>query len=121
MLTSPRRLKKMVDAAESPPAVKSPSAPEGGMSFFRRYQKPILFTAVLFALVTFSIPVALTGFFTPSNAREGSTMMLPGGRRIQVTGEDYAVSAGLLAAQSDLATVLPDLSSQDNSVSRRSA
>lgn len=99
----------MVNAAESPPA-ETPTESFQGMGFFRKYQKPILFTAVLFALVTFSIPVALTGFFQPRDEYEGPSMTLPGGREVRVTLEDWNVAGGLMASLRDLTTVLPDVS-----------
>src|SRR5262245_28022599 len=62
--------------------------------FFRRYQKAILYTAGIFALVTFSITGAMTSavgtWFRPSVPMP--TMTLADGRTIHVTSEDYEVA-----------------------------
>jgi hypothetical protein len=62
--------------------------------FFRRYQKAILYTAGIFALVTFSITGAMTQavgtWFSPSVAMP--TMKLADGTELHVTAEDYDIA-----------------------------
>lgn len=96
------------DAATGHKVASSSTEDTGGFAFFRRHQKSILYTAVLFALVTFSIPFALESFFTPTAAFKGPTMKI-GDRTIQVTLEDSNVGSMMLRAQGDPALVLPNL------------
>jgi hypothetical protein len=67
--------------------------------FFRKYQRPILYTAGIFALVSFSISGALMGFFTAMFERdiEGPKLTLGDGRVVEVTQEDYSI--GRMVAQ----------------------
>ncbi len=85
------------------------------MNFFRKYQKPILFTAVLFALVTFSITGDMLSFF-------GGVFQKPiprssitvDGRRVELTDEDYVIARDIVRRlQWDIVPVLPDISSVD--------
>lgn len=85
----------------------------GGFSFFRKYQKHILYTAVLFALLTFSIPVALTSFFDPTPEFKGPTMQM-GARTIHVTEEDWMVGRMIVRRYGDPSVVLPDIATGDD-------
>lgn len=77
----------------------------GVFGFFRQYQKIILYTAGLFALITFSITGAMTGFFANIFGARG---LLPtievGGRTVELTQEDY--DYGLVLSQGRYAPVL---------------
>ncbi len=65
--------------------------------FFRKHQKAILYTAGLFALLTFSVTGAMTavveGLFQPS--LPGATMTLADGRRVMTTVEDHRIAQAL--------------------------
>lgn len=79
--------------------------------FFRKYQRPILFTAGIFALVTFSVTGPLFSFFdwmfAPPYA--GATMTLADGSKIRITGEDAVIGQELANGKHYPAVALPDL------------
>ena len=72
----------------------------GAFGFFRKYQKLILYTAGLFALITFSISSAMTQFF--ADVTGGPTGPMPtievNGTKVELTIEDNEVG-GKLARQ----------------------
>lgn len=71
------------------------------MDFFRKYQRIILFTAGIFALVTFSISGNVLDFFAGLRGTEvPMPTMTVAGRTVKVTEEDYAV-AQMLAARDE--------------------
>ena len=65
--------------------------------FFRKHQKSILYTAGLFALLTFSISGPMTSWFTQLTARgfRGASLMLGNGRKTYVTSEDHQIAQAL--------------------------
>ena len=77
--------------------------------FFRKHQKLILYTAGIFALVSFSITGAIFAFFDPSSASmfKPARMTLPGGRVVEVTWEDHNVGQAMINAASQPSIVLP--------------
>ncbi|MCC6781284.1 MAG: hypothetical protein IT457_00460 [Planctomycetes bacterium] len=80
------------------------------MDFFRKYQRIILFTAGIFALVTFSISGNMLEFF--SGLRQTSATyptMVIAGRSVSVTEEDYAVAQLLTARDESRGGGLGDL------------
>lgn len=96
------------DAKNSP---SPPSSSSGAFEFFRKYQKPVLFTAGIFALITFSITGAVTGFFTagPASFYRAPRLTLPDGRDVEVTFDDWNVGFALMQAARQPVPVLPDL------------
>lgn len=91
------------------------------MDFFRKYQRVILYTAGIFALVTFSISAPVMGFFE-GVFREPVAMptMEIGGRTVEVTPEDHAVASQLtLRDRSDAAVMMPPVVSADDEQDRR--
>lgn len=81
------------------------------MNFFRTYQRPILFTAVLFALVTFSITGDMLSFFGGlfQKERPAATIQVDG-REIKLASEDYAVARKVANFLSrPIAAILPTL------------
>lgn len=90
------------------------SATGGGFDFFRKYQRVILYTAGIFALLSFSITGALIGFFAPKPEFKGPKLTLPDGRVLFVTEEDWNAGAVLMrSAISDPTVVLPSIASSD--------
>ncbi|MEM7200316.1 MAG: hypothetical protein AAF628_08635 [Planctomycetota bacterium] len=79
--------------------------------FFRKHQKLILYTAGIFALVTFSITGAVMGFFAPDAASfyKAPRMTLPGGRVVEVTYQDWLVGRTMLTVLGQPAVVLPNI------------
>ncbi len=69
----------------------------GAFGFFRKYQKLILYTAGLFALVTFSISGAMTQWF--ADVTVGPTGPMPSievdGKRVELTIEDNEIGGRL--------------------------
>ena len=65
------------------------------LDFFRRNQKAILYTAGIFALLTFSITGAMTSAFSSlfESKRPMPTMTVPGHGAVKVTGEDYETAS----------------------------
>ena len=82
------------------------------LDFFRRNQKAILYTAGIFALVTFSITGAMTqafsDVFTPK--RQMPTMQVAGVGEVHVKPEDYDVANYLVRWGSQPVIALPPLS-----------
>ncbi|MCC6672992.1 MAG: hypothetical protein IT458_18145 [Planctomycetes bacterium] len=69
----------------------------GGLEFFRRNQKAILYSAGLFALVFFSVTGPMIGFFQTifSRAVPLPSVTLADGRKVDLTTEDYDVARAL--------------------------
>ncbi len=76
--------------------------------FFRKYQKLILYTAGIFALVSFSITGALLGFFdsvfSGRVAREATIVV--DGRRVSLTEQDFLIGGRLAQGHYGAAPVL---------------
>ncbi|MEZ5962730.1 MAG: hypothetical protein R3F56_02675 [Planctomycetota bacterium] len=69
--------------------------------FFRKNQKLILYTAGIFALLTFSISGAMMSYFSGLTDRggfKGASLRLADGRRAFVTLDDYRVAQNLVNA-----------------------
>ncbi len=85
---------------EDPTLHESHDEHSGAFGFFRKYQKLILYTAGLFALITFSISSAMTQFF--ADVTGGPTGPMPtievNGTKVELTIEDNEVG-GKLARQ----------------------
>src|SRR5712671_321795 len=84
----------MVTETAHPSAMpdKPPPVPEefhGAFGFFRKYQKHILYTAVMFALITFSVTGAMTAVFSrfthPSGPRPSIRV---NGHKVEIEEED---------------------------------
>ncbi len=84
--------------------------------FFRKHQKLILFTAGIFALVSFSITGAIMAFFAPGAQAQYQPprLTLPDGRLVDVTYEDWTVGRSMVAAQNQPAVVLPSIADGDD-------
>lgn len=81
----------------------------GVYGFFRRYQKLLLYTAGLFTLLTFSItgPMrALVSTVFGTTPAAGSIVV--GGKRVNLSAEDYQVGNMLSRHQGDLRTLLSE-------------
>ena len=65
--------------------------------FFRKHQKLILYTAGIFALLTFSISGAMLSYFDQwvGPARRDGSLKLPNGKTVAVTAEDFRVAQRL--------------------------
>ncbi len=65
--------------------------------FFRKHQKLILYTAVTFALLTFSISGAMMAWFDQFSAGgfKGALLTLGDGRSVSVTTEDHRIAQAL--------------------------
>ncbi|MBK8977842.1 MAG: hypothetical protein IPM29_18190 [Planctomycetes bacterium] len=91
------------------------------MEFFRKYQRPILFTAGIFALLTFSITPAImstaSGWF--ERDRPMPTLTL-GGRVVNVTPEDHAAAqqVRIWEGRGDLTVALPPIVESDGQEDR---
>ena len=87
------------------------------MDFFRKYQRPILLVAAVFALVTFSITgdmlSTVEGLF---RKKLPAASIQVGDREVELTSEDYQVARALSAPT--LVTVMPPLPSIDPSESQ---
>lgn len=68
--------------------------------FFRRNQKFILYTAGIFALLTFSISGAMMSFFGELTGQtfKGGSLRLGDGRKAYVTLEDHRIAQGIVNA-----------------------
>ncbi len=91
----------------------------GAFGFFRKYQKLILYTAGIFALITFSITGAMTDFFRNLTARdigEPDTITVAGVKH-QITVEDVMIGGLLERYIGNLPSVLPAAALGDGSTS----
>lgn len=95
------------------PGPHDPDEFRGAFGFFRRYQKLILYTAVLFALVTFSVTGPLLDWVRGLSAADlGKRPTITiGGQVFEVTIEDHRIG-GALANHfpNGLPEVMPDIS-----------
>ena len=100
---------------EQPP-VQQPSEPEvphddhtGAFGFFRKYQKLILYTAGIFALITFSITGAMTDFFGQLTQRDDSVpdKITVEDTQVEITPEDVRVAGLLERYMGSLPQVVP--------------
>lgn len=68
--------------------------------FFRKNQKLILYTAGIFALLTFSISGAMMAFFSELTGRafKGASLRLANGQKAYTTLEDHRIAQGLVNA-----------------------
>jgi hypothetical protein len=89
--------------------------------FFRKYQRPILFTAGIFALITFSVSQPLFAFFESlfAPAFQEATMKLPDGTVVRVTREDDQVGFDLMQQRYLPAPVLAPLPRGEDGDDRR--
>src|SRR5262245_65586225 len=80
----------------------------GAFGFFRKYQKLILYTAGIFALITFSITGAMTSWVRNLTGGPSGPQptILVGDRRVEVTVEDMQMG-GLVARH--VAALPPDV------------
>lgn len=105
----------MSTQTEQPPATPPAHDPHdeytGAFGFFRRYQKLILYTAVIFALVTFSITGAMTKFFGDlfSPAVGPMPSIEVAGQRVELTTEDVEIGKFIAANLKALPSVLPPI------------
>jgi hypothetical protein len=89
---------------------RGPEDFKGVFGFFRKYQKPILYTAGLFALITFSITGAMMGLVDRLFGSHGPLPTIEvGGRTESMTAEDYEVALLLSRGRYAPAVVLPQL------------
>ncbi len=83
------------------------------MDFFRKYQRIILYTAGIFALVSFSIGGPLMDLFAGLQQRDMPTpSMTIDGREVKVTAEDYEIGQALAARderRGDFVVAIPPL------------
>ncbi len=92
----------------------------GAFGFFRKYQKLILYTAGLFALVTFSITGAMMGLFDRLFQQHGALpTIVVQGRAVELQPEDYEFGLVLARGSYQPAAVLPGLDVGDGSESER--
>lgn len=103
-----------------PPAQPAPQAPihhdefHGVFGFFRRYQKIILYTAGMFALLTFGVTGAMIGLFESWFRREQPKPTITvAGREVQLTDEDLVYGQLLEMHRFGLPPVLPNLDPGD--------
>ncbi|MGE0143162.1 MAG: hypothetical protein AB7I19_00120 [Planctomycetota bacterium] len=92
------------------------------MEFFRKHQRVILFTAGIFALVSFSISGPILSFFAGINApaRPNPTITVDG-RTIEISAEDYAVASLLVGREdrrTDFVTAMPPVGDPEGNDSR---
>jgi hypothetical protein len=106
------------------PAPETPQTPEaphdeytGAFGFFRKYQKLILYTAVMFALATFSITGAMQQWFTDvfSGSSKVSAAVKVQGAEASLTPEDYRWASQLAQNWRAVTNVLPPLGETSNS------
>jgi hypothetical protein len=91
------------------------------MDFFRKYQRVILYTAGIFALVSFSISAPILGFFDSLFRKQlpNPTMRI-GDRVVDVTVEDLGVGSQVAMLQRFLPTiVMPNFVPEDEDSNRR--
>lgn len=82
----------------------------GVFGFFRRYQKPILYSAGLFALITFSITTQMTQVVDDIVAKPAEMpTMTVAGQTVRLQPEDYDIAALLAQNRNVLPPVLPAL------------
>ena len=102
---------------KNPPVQPAPAEPqnpdefEGAFGFFRKYQKLILYTAGLFALLTFSITGAMTdwmGNLTGNMPDDPATIHVEG-RTVDVTEEDRRIGGQLANYAGALPPVMPSI------------
>lgn len=91
------------------------------MDFFRKYQRVILYTAGIFALVSFSISAPILGFFDSLFRKQlpNPTMRI-GDEVVDVTVEDLGVGSQVAMLQRFLPTiVMPNFVPEDEDTNRR--
>jgi len=91
------------------------------MDFFRKYQRVILYTAGIFALVSFSISAPILGFFDSLYRKQlpNPTMRI-GDEIVDVTVEDLGVGSQVAMLQRFLPTiVMPNFVPEDEDTNRR--
>lgn len=83
----------------------------GAFGFFRRYQKLILYSAVIFALVTFSITGAMTQFFADLTRGAGGPMptIEVDGRTVAMEPDDTLIANSIARNLRALPPVLPTI------------
>jgi hypothetical protein len=91
------------------------------MDFFRKYQRVILYTAGIFALVSFSISAPILGFFDSVFRKQVPMPVLRiGDRIVSVTQEDVQVATQVALLQRFLPPlVMPDFVAEDADNDRR--
>ncbi|MGA1605674.1 MAG: hypothetical protein ACO4CT_01710 [Planctomycetota bacterium] len=91
------------------------------MDFFRKYQRVILYTAGIFALVSFSISAPILGFFDSLFRKQlpNPTMRI-GDKVVDVTVEDLGIGSQVAMLQRFLPTiVMPNFVPEDEDSNRR--
>lgn len=113
----------MVTQSAPPPTPTPAPAPAhphddftGAFGFFRKYQKAILYSAGMFALVTFSVTGAMMGFFNnlmkPASGPRPTITVL--GKTVEVTQEDFDIGLDLSNMRYQPTLVLPGIGEPRN-------
>lgn len=117
----------MTTEAKTPPRQPPPVPPQphheeftGPFGFFRKYQKPILYTAGFFALITFSITGAITGVFDRLLRKTGELPTLVVlDRTVSMQQDDYDIGQALNRGAHMPTIVLPHIDMGEGSDSER--
>ena len=100
---------------------QTPEAPHdensGAFGFFRKYQKLILYTAVMFALATFSITGSMQQWFEGafSGRTKVNAFVMVDGKQVALQPEDYQFAQILAQNWRAVTNVLPNLGDTSNS------
>ena len=110
-----RLANSMVHPTENPSAVEASTPAEqeeftGPFGFFRKYQKPILYTAGMFALITFSVTGAMMSYFDRMFAGDIPRASIEvSGTRVKLEDEDYFYGIQIAQGRYAPTVVLPVL------------
>jgi hypothetical protein len=105
----------MVTEPEQTPVPHNPAdyqfdEKSGLYGFFRRHQRKLLYTVVLFTLLTFSVGGPMTAAVNELFARPQALATIEvGGKRVSMQAEDYVIGQAVARARGALSAVLPML------------